>query len=310
MILVTGAKGFLGGHLVEAIGKKGLPAVSLIRPGGATPAGRVSDSVWAADLSRERDMEKLLRGGLKPQAVVHLAGRVEIALAPNPEDPALPPVAGKQDRAALELDNVRATENVARYCREAGVPHLVFASSQAVYGMAPELGVTESAPCQPLEHYAWTKVQGELLLRGAVTGGVSVTALRFPGLFGERRLSGTVYQMFRSARGSGVIAVRAAMPVPLDVIHVDDVVEAILLTLERGGKGWECLNIATGEPCSLELLARRIAEQVPGSRVSLEGVRQPVIRMDVSRARELIGFQATPSRERLRQVGEAYRREG
>ena len=100
------------------------------------------------------------------------------------------------------------------------------------------------------------------------------------------------------------------MPLPFDVIDVDDIVEGIRRAIGYAGDGYICLNLATGESCSLNLLADAIAELVPGCVVERGPVPQPVVTMDSSLAYQILGWKALPRRERLTTMLEAVSHTG
>jgi UDP-glucose 4-epimerase len=303
MILVTGARGFLGSQVVALLREQGQDVFSLIRPTGA----KVPERTWEADLTSAEDWRRLFKKQPTPETVLHLAGHIDIALKPNPTDPLLPPVIGDENIPRLYRENVTATAQVLNYCLKTGVKHLVFASSQTVYGMPQEQPLTEASPLQPLEYYAETKVCAERMLAMAAGQGLNITVLRFPGLYSETRHGGAVYQLCKSGVEQRHIEINAQFPLPLDVIHVADVAEAWVKAVKYGGDGFNIFNIATGEPCSLNLLADSIAGLVPGCRVSHAPVPQPVVQMEATRARRILGWQAAPPEARLKAMLESLK---
>jgi UDP-glucose 4-epimerase len=198
--------------------------------------------------------------------------------------------------------NVVATANVLDFCVAKGVTHLIYASSQAVYGMPVESVLTEDSPCSPLEHYACSKLQGEALLKLGVGLGPAVTTLRFPGVYGVDRTSGAVYNFCLEALRQKSIHVKADFPIPYDAIHIDDLVRGIAEAVNFGGSSWTCLNISSSEECSLTILAESIAELVPGCEVVPPRVTQPVIELSAQRALKTLGWKALPRRRRLEQM--------
>jgi nucleoside-diphosphate-sugar epimerase len=242
-----------------------------------------------------------------PETVIHLAGCVSIALQASPGDPASAPLPGKEDVARNYAVNVGATANVLDYCLHIGVRHLIFASSQAIYGMPQTEILTEDSPCAPLEHYAASKLCCECLLQVGARQGVAVTVLRFPGVFGEERKNGVVYKYCQAAISSKKISVIAHFPLPFDVIHIDDVVDGIEKVVQYGGHDWTCLNLAYGEPCNVNLLADEIAELVPGCQVEHSKIPQPVVQMDVQRTVAALGWRPQPRRKRLASMLEIVR---
>lgn len=295
MILITGAGGFLGNHLIKRLVSAGFDVVPLYRCSQV----KIRDNRWEADLSNPKHIAQLQNVRLVPHTVVHLAGHIDISLKPNPLSPMMPPLPGKEDIYALYNENVLTTANVLAYCLYSGVKHIIHASTQAVYGMPSDERLTEDSVCRPIEHYAASKICSESVLKVGAQQGMSVSVLRFPGLYDENRREGTVYRFCMSALQKWRIHVKADIPLPIDVIHVEDVVDAFEKTIYFNGKDWTCLNISTGEPCNLNILADSIAELVPGCEVEHAVITQPVICMDSTNAYSILGWKAIPRRKRL-----------
>jgi UDP-glucose 4-epimerase len=296
MILVTGAGGFVGSNLVSHLVSSQFDVLPLYHSDQVS----TRNNQWEADLTREDHIEELKRTKRNFNSVVHLAGYVEIALRANKQDPYAAPIPGKENISRIYMCNVGITANVLDLCLGLGVEHIVFASSQTIYGMPTTGAFTEDSPYAPLEHYANSKVCCERLLQVGSRQGISVTMLRFPGVYSEKRQNGVVYEFCKDAVFEKRIIVNAELPLPLDVIHLDDVLNALKRAVQHNRKaGWLSLNIATGEPCSLNLLADAVAELVPGCVVEYSEVPQPIVEMDPSRAYEVLGWRAEPREERL-----------
>lgn len=295
MILVTGAGGFIGRRLLSYFTLHGLEVKPLYR----SEQVKICSDRWEADLTRPEHISFLKEAKVKPTTVVHLAGHINIALQPNPDDPTAPPIPGRGDISRIYKENVLATANLLDFCLDVNVKHLIFASSQAVYGVPMTDTITEESPCKPLEHYANSKLCCEQLLQVGARHGIAVTVLRFPGVFSEDRRNGIVYEYCRAALHKKRITVNADIPLPLDVIYIDDVVDGFYKAVKHGGNGWLCLNLATGEPCNLNLLADAIAQLVPQCQVEYSKTPQPIVCMDPSRAYATLGWRAAPRNERL-----------
>lgn len=301
MILVTGATGFLGRSLVVRLLRDGREVLGVSRSGESI----AGEAALAVDLTQPNAYEKLGPFGPQIEAVVHLAGRIEIALERNPTDPNRRPNPGPEDTGGLYRDNFLLTVDLAQFCSDHRIPHLLFASSQAVYGMPGVRSLTEGSVTRPLEHYALSKRMCEEFLGLSATRGLSSTILRFPGLYGPGRESGLVYNLIRSALLQEVIQLKIDYPLPLDVLLVDDVVDAFAKAVDTPANGQRILNIATGEPCSIELLAKDIASCLPA--VTVEGLipDQPIVCMDASRATQQLGWRPTPRKVALQAMIQA-----
>ncbi len=296
MILITGAGGFIGQYLhvrLVDMGQHVMPLYHASRP-------QVSDHQWACDLTCPEHLAELKKAAKVPKTIIHLAGHVEIVLRAEPYLQDAAPLPGKENISKIYYTNVGATANLLDFCLSTGVGHFIFASSQSVYGMPQSCPLTEETPCKPLEHYAMSKLCCEQLLQIGARQELAVTTLRLPGVFSEARRSGVVFGFCQQAARSGQICVEADYPLPLDVVHLEDAVDAFIKAVAYGGQeDGLCLNIATGEPCSLNLLAETIASFVPGCQVEPSKISQPIVQMDSKRAEAVLGWKAQPQSVRL-----------
>ncbi len=296
MILITGAGGFIGQYLRVRLMDIGLHVMPLYHAAKL----QVFDEHWACDLTCPEHLAELKNAVKVPKTIIHLAGHVEIVLRANSHAQDAHPLPGKENISKIYDLNVSATANLLDFCLSTNVRHLIFASSQSVYGMPQSCPLTEETYCKPLEHYAMSKLCCEQLLRIGAQQGLMVTIMRLPGVFSEARWSGVVFKFCQQAIRSGKIHVRADYPLPLDVIHLEDIVDAFIKTVSWGGQeGCTCFNIATAEPCSLNLLAETIASLVPGCQVEHSKISQPIVQMCSKRAEILLGWKARPQRYRL-----------
>jgi UDP-glucose 4-epimerase len=301
MILVTGARGFIGSSLVSQLRRQNKNVMSLSR---SHEFGILDDKVFL-DLNAVDHIRLLKKWDIVPDTVVHLAGHIEIALMRGSSDTCSVPVPGIENLSEIYKSNILSTVNLLDYCLDVGVRHMVFASSQAVYGLPASESVTEETSPNPLEHYAMSKVCCENILRLGSSRRLSVTIFRFPGVYSEKRKSGAVYRFCRSALDSGLVRAESDFPLPFDVIHLDDVLDAFSRAIESPPEGYSVFNIATGEPNNLNILAGKIAGLVPGCRVEETICPQPVICLNSTKAKRMLGWEAVPTASRLQQVLDA-----
>ncbi len=219
-LAVTGAAGFVGGHLVAEAHRRGHDVVALIRPDHAAPA---DVEVIRVDLGQDR--AGLDFSGL--DAVLHAAGRVEW---------------GSFD--AFRRDNPDATGEVARACAAAGV-RMVHVSTTAVFGSrAPETGtVTEDSPfgyrVDAWDRYTTSKIGAELRLRAIDDLDVAVNRPGFiigPGDRNTERLVGLLNAAVTPLVGRGNNR--------LPVVSVFSVVDAILRAAVAPTASGRSYNIA------------------------------------------------------------------
>ena len=295
MILLTGAGGFIGKALRSHFTSRGQKVVPVTRGRTFT----ADDAGISMDLDEPAHYEKLLEHCNGCTTLIHLAGRIDIQFAPT-GDSDVRPLAVAPKFADVYAANVLMTSRLLEVAKSAGFAHVVFASSQTVYGLPTALPLREESALAPLEYYAASKAACETALAlWSRASGCRVTVLRFPGVWGESRSGGLVHSLCRQAIDAGRLRVGAEYPLPLDVLHCDDVVAAFAAAFERREQGFRVYNIATGESCSLPRLGADVADLVPGCTVTTFGVPQPDVALDVTRAAHELGWRAVPRRERL-----------
>lgn len=200
----------------------------------------------------------------------------------------------------------------------AGVRRIVFASSHAVYGPPLSVPVTEHHPLRPTTFYGTAKLAGEGLLANlASTRGIEPVVLRFfnvygPGM-GRMGPDAEVLVRWMDALSHGEPPiVHAAGAGSLDLVHVDDVVQALVRSLGPQAPG-EPINVGSGSEVALAELAQTMV-RVAGAPVAPRFMPPPVdappvrYRADITRARERLGFEpSVPLRDGLEQLWSWYR---
>jgi len=169
-VVVTGATGFIGAHLIRRLRRERLPVIAVVRtaPGGV--AERELTYV-------ERDLERVesIRDVLRPDdVVVHLAARAHV-MRPGDQD------ADARYRRA----NVDPTRMICRSAVESGARRVVYMSSAKVFGEGRERPYDRAETVAPVDAYARSKAEAEQVVREvAGTGGVQWTIFRPPFVYG------------------------------------------------------------------------------------------------------------------------------
>ena len=266
-VLVTGADGFVGRHLVEQLIEAGHEVSAGCRPGGESPENWLTagarDKVTVVRLELS-DTESVREALSRPvDAIVHLA-----AVASGSEarqDPGQAWVVNAAGTARL-VDSVVALKE-----RGAVDPLVLVVSTAEVYGNGPPTPRVETDPLSPQSPYAASKVGTEVAALEAwrrVSLRV-VIARAFPHTGPGQSLLYVVpafLQRLRAAHAAGASRVPTGNLEPVrDILDVRDVVRAYIALLIHGVPG-EAYNVARGEGVTLRDLFSRLANLV-GARV-------------------------------------------
>ncbi|MGE7391446.1 NAD-dependent epimerase/dehydratase family protein [Streptomyces sp. NPDC004126] len=247
-VAVTGGAGFVGRHLVTALGPLSRK-VTVVDHAPLPPGLAELPGVRhvRADL---RDYGETLLALRSADAVFHLAGN-----ASGTESVADP-------RRDFHL-NALATCNVGNACLELGVRRLVYLSSAIVYGTPRRSPIDEDHPTSPFLPYGASKLSGELTLRSLhATAGLPVVTGRSFVVYGPgedpRRAGGEVSQFLRWHLNEQPIPVVGDIDRKRrDFIHVEDLCRALITLADRGADG-ETYNLGTGTAVSMRELAAEV----------------------------------------------------
>lgn len=295
-VCVTGAAGFIGSHLVEALAREGCEVVAIDCLTDFYPPERKRAHVagllrhprldWRWEDLLEADLATLLDGC---DAVLHQAGQ-----------PGVRASWGDRFRNYVER-NVLATQRLLEACVTAGVRRVVYASTSSVYGDAPPPW-REDGPTRPLSPYGVSKLAGEgLCACYERRHGLQVVSLRYFTVYGPRQRPDMAVARF-------IDAILRGRPIPLlgdgaqarDFTYVDDVVAANLAALRRPVCG--PVNVGGGGPVPLRdviaALAAIAAEHgLPEPTIAREAPRDAadpdLTWADLARARRELGYQST-----------------
>jgi nucleoside-diphosphate-sugar epimerase len=272
-IVVTGAAGFLGGHVVRAARAGGADVRAVVRRPrtGSGPPDLAMSTVLADP--RELDGTDLL---VHAAAVRHRYG------------------ATAADYRASNVDLVEAILRAA--ARRVG--RFVLVSSVGVYGFPDDLPITEATPPRPVTLYSATKVEAERLVRRlAPELGVAYTIVRPTIIYGPGDTNGMLDKLARMIRARRYLLVGSGANT-LHHTFVDDVVAGVLTLGTSAVAAGEDFIVAGPETTTLARLSERVARAVGGSvprvRVPLALARAAASIVDVAAYRGLAYTEREP----------------
>ncbi|SDF75065.1 SDR family oxidoreductase [Terriglobus roseus] len=289
-VLVTGAAGFIGSHLVDALLARGerVRGLDNFATGLAENLAGVRDRIEFTEASLT-DRDALAKAADGVDVIFHLA--------------ALPSVPRSvKDPRSSHVANIEGTFEVLEAARAAGVKRVVYAASSSAYGNQPGFPRVETMIPMPIAPYPVQKVAGEFYMKSYwQVYGLETVCLRYFNIFGPRQVPNSEY--------SGVMAkfilqlLQGEQPTIFgdgeqgrDFTYVANAVQANLLASEAPAENvaGKIFNVACGERHTLNETYRVIAELLQSK---VEPVHGPERRGDVKdslasieAAREAFGY--------------------
>lgn len=268
--LVTGAAGFIGSHLTEALVRRGDRVRVFLRYNSSNswgwidtfpPEVRKQLEVVRGDLKDADAVRKAVKG---VEAVFHLGALIAIPYSyVHPND--------------FVQTNVSGTMHVLQACLDAGVSRLVHTSTSEVYGTARQVPISEDHPLQGQSPYSASKIGADKLAESFhLSFQLPVVTVRPFNTFGPRQSSRAVIPTIATqALSSPEVALGMLDPVR-DLTYVADTVAGFLAAAEKDAGIGEVINLGTGSGITIGELAKRI--------ISMTG-RDVPIRTDPQRVR-------------------------
>ena len=252
-ILVTGATGFVGGHLAESLVRAGYEVKALARSASDTSMLEgFGIEIVRGDIADSAAVEQAIKGC---RVVYHLAAKASHA---------------RMSSKQYHVVNVQGTDNVARASIKAGVERLVYCSSGGVYGTIKSPPVDEDTNPHPNSFYRASKLLGEHAVRAyQEKKGLPVVIARIASVMGPRSISNWL-GLFRA------IATRRLRIIGMGQNHchpgyISDIVDGMRRCGERRGVEGQCYVIAGKEPVTITQLVGMIAQalDIPAPRARL-----------------------------------------
>jgi UDP-glucuronate 4-epimerase len=312
-ILVTGAAGFIGSTLTEALLKRGEQVVALDNFNDSYEPARKRANLAAfqnhpnlhfyeQDFCDSQAVQQIFDTH-NPRAVAHLGayGSVRYSIG----------------RASLYTQvNIVGTVNLLEAARLHGTDIFVFASTSSIYGHTDQIPFIETDPCnRPLAPYPASKKACEVMGYTYYNlHNLNFTALRFFNVYGPKGRPDMMPFMVTDQIVKGeLITLFDGGQMKRDWTYVDDIVNGIIAALETP-LGYEIINLGRGAPVLMTDFVH-IIEELTGKTARLTTPPAPssepkITCADITKARQLLGYNPqTPVREGLARLWEWYQRE-
>jgi NAD dependent epimerase/dehydratase len=285
-ILVTGADGFIGSHLVEELVHRGAAVRAFVLYNSFNSWG------WLEDVAQEvkeaveivpgdvRDVHSLRSAASGCRLILHLAALIAI------------PYSYRSPDSYLSV-NVQGTLNLLQAARECRTERVIVTSTSEVYGTARQVPIGEDHPLQAQSPYAASKIGADqMAVAFHRTYGMPVTVVRPFNTYGPRQSARAVIPTVITQALSGRKTIRLGNIHPTrDLVFVRDTVEGIIRLAETPGIEGEQVNIATGHEITIGELAREICRQVDPEAVVVTDPER--VRPNGSEVDRLVGDSST-----------------
>lgn len=293
-ILVTGADGFIGSHLTEALVRAGYDVRAFVLYNSFNSWGWLDQcakdvegkfEIFAGDVRDPHGVHKAMVGC---DAVLHLAALIAIPYSYYSPD-------------TYVETNIKGTLNVMQSARELGISKIVQTSTSEVYGTARFVPITEEHPLQGQSPYSASKIGADQIAQSFYFSfGTPVVTLRPFNTYGPRQSARAVIPTIitQIAKGQHQIKLGAIHPTR-DFNYITDTVNGFIKALETDTGIGEVINLGTNFEISIGDTARAIAD-VMGTNIEiitdnerLRPDKSEVERLwaDNSKAKKLLGWQ-------------------
>jgi NAD dependent epimerase/dehydratase len=252
-VLVTGAGGFIGSHVVEQLVEGGAGVRAFVRYNSRNDRGRLEElskavlaevEVYPGDLANPEAVAGAIAGC---DAIVHLGALIPI------------PYSYRHPREFVSA-NVEGTLNVLEAARRADVVRVVHVSSSEVYGTAQHIPISESHPLHPQSPYAASKVAADqLALSYFRSFSLPVVIVRPFNTFGPRQSARAVIPTIITQALTREHIELGTLDTTRDFLFVGDTARGVIQCGAVEGIEGEELNLGTGEERSIAEVVAEVA---------------------------------------------------
>ena len=297
-VLVTGAGGFIGSHLVESLVRRGASVRAFVHYNSRNFWGWLENSslvdeveVISGDI---RDMDSVRQAVRGTHVVFHLAALIGI------------PYSYVSPLAYIRT-NVEGTYNILESARDLGLERVVHTSTSEVYGTAMEVPIKEAHPLQPQSPYSASKISADNLAKSYhLSFDLPLVITRPFNTYGPRQSARAVIPTIITQALSGAAQIKLGSLHPTrDLNFVEDTAEGFIRLAECDAAVGQAVNVSSGKEISVGDLAHAILKHTGSSaeivtddeRVRPDKSEVERLLGDNSLMRELTGWQPENSLE-------------
>jgi len=278
-ILVTGADGFIGSHLVENLVEKGYRVRAFVFYNSFNSCGWLDSlpkeilrkiEIFSGDVRDPNGVRNAVKGC---DAVMHLAALIAIPFSYHSPD-------------SYVDTNVKGTLNILNACRDFRLNKVIITSTSEVYGTALHVPIDEEHPLQAQSPYSATKIAADqLALSFCRSFDLPVTIVRPFNTYGPRQSARAVIPTIMSQVLSGKKIVNIGSLHPTrDLVYVKDTAEGFVRIFETEKTECEVINISTQKEISIGDLAKKIIKLCKSdAKIKSESTRKRPEKSEVER---------------------------
>lgn len=281
-VLVTGAGGFIGSHLVERLLEEGCEVVAFVKYNSLNKWGwldsfdkKVLDriEIFTGDIRNSDSVRKAVKS---VDIVFHLAALISI------------PYSYISPESYIET-NINGTLNILQACIDYSVEKVLITSTSEVYGTAKFVPITEDHPKQGQSPYSATKIAADYLAESFYRSfNLPVVIVRPFNTYGPRQSARAVIPTIITQLLSGYEEIKLGSLHPTrDLVYVKDTVEGFVRLAKCDSAIGKEVNIATQSEISVQDLAKKLISKInPNAKIVSEDVR---VRPQNSEVERLLG---------------------
>jgi nucleoside-diphosphate-sugar epimerase len=290
-VLVTGASGFIGFAVTEALAARGDDVIATDQTIGprlaALAAGNSKVRAIPGEITEWPHLVSLIKDG-KPDKVVHCAAVVGV------------PASLGSPINTFRV-NVEGTTHLLDAMRLFGVKRMVNISSEEIYGAFNADVIDEDHPCRPTLPYGISKFVVEQVSRDyAAAYGLEIIHTRTCWVYGPYYPRQRAPRNFLEAALAGKpLHLPGGAAFSVDQVHIADVVQGVLLALDKPKHRYDAYHISSGVSTGLKDVVQMIRDKLPKADISVgpgplrfvdgtEVVRKGAL--SIARAREELGY--------------------